>query len=786
MERPTPEQHKEFELMTREFISYEYPDYNGHFTLYGRNGQRQYGCDVKDQAGKLIVQCKCYDNCDQKSGDKLVEKIGQDYKNACRHFKKMKLFVVCTTLSRSTDIDGRLKDFEKDIPIHVYFWEDIESAIHSSYTANKEYAEQFEEPLFLHKDDPRVCLKNLFVPQKYSEVRDAEGNPKVFDDLYDRIARFVSHQDKLLIIEGDAGCGKTSLVQSLCYHYREGDELAKKMLGGRPLVTVRLRELADYRDLITRERGLMPAIAAYLGVEGSRDTERIKELNKRFPNAVLILDGFDELCIIEGINDYDRLLFMLFHERLDGWKFILFSRPNYIHGNIDIPHASIGLRHFDEEKRWEWMGRFTDPDKCGGTIEDGMKRFILENSEEGVCDTPLTLYLLTSTDGIDEKTRGNLWRLYNRIFGREINARRYDTHIHPLTSVYAKGSFMLAELVAHEIYLTGNKVLYVDEEQLVNIAEKLPGEYKDKRGELAKHCLGLSCYWKVGERGMAEFYHNNIRDFFLCEMIWRGVNDIYCSSRLDDGEKREALIAFFRNKFRRGALELKVCEFIRLRAAACREDETAGFPKCEVEHPLLPDFFEKMLTDGRVFDRLGEKQLLRVIKSILGCVLDYYVPACEPFYEKGKLRLWRNVEDVNVSGMFRMLSHANLRKTDLNHADLMRSDLAGADLTGADLTDADLTRADLTGADLAYAVLMDADLTRADLTFADLTGAILTDAILTRADLRRADLMRAHLTSAHLRGADLRGAVLPDGYRSNNQDEQVEHLKSLNIEGLKI
>ena len=34
MERPTPEQHKEFELMIREFISYEYPDYNGHFTLY--------------------------------------------------------------------------------------------------------------------------------------------------------------------------------------------------------------------------------------------------------------------------------------------------------------------------------------------------------------------------------------------------------------------------------------------------------------------------------------------------------------------------------------------------------------------------------------------------------------------------------------------------------------------------------------------------------------------------------------------------------------------------------
>ena len=776
MERPTPEQHKEFELMIREFISYEYPDYNGHFTLYGRNGQRQYGCDVKDQAGTLIVQCKCYDNYDPKSGDKLANKIGEDYENACGHFTEMELFVVCTTLSRSTDIDGRLKDFEKDVPIHVYFWEDIESVIHSSYTANKKYAEQFEEPLFLHEGNPKVCLKNLFVPQKYSEGRDPEGNPRIFSDLYDRIARFVSNQDKLLIIEGDAGCGKTSLVQSLCYHDREGDELAKKTLGGRPLVTVRLRDIN--KGLISAERGLMPSIAAYLGVEVSRETERITELNKRFPHAVLILDGFDELCIIEGISYYDRLLSKLSRERLNGWKFIVVSRPNYINisrsspdigGINDIPHASIALMHFDEEKRTEWMERFTDPDKCGGTIEEGMKRFILKNSGEGVCDTPLTLYLLTSTDGIDKKTRGNLWRLYNRIFGREIIYRQYDPD--HSGAHYAEAAYRLAELAAHEIYLTGNEKLYVDEEQLVKIAEKLPVEYKDKRVELAKHCLSLSCNLKADERGMAEFYHNNIRDFFLCEMIWREVNNIYCRKRLDDGEKREALIAFFRDKFRRGALEPKVREFIRLRAAACWEDETEGFPKCEVKHPLLPGFFEYMLTDGRVYDGLGEKQLLRVIKSILCCVLDFYVSACEPFYEKGKLRLWHNVEDVNESGMFRMLSPADLRKTYLDRADLSYANLRGANLMRANLTGADLT---------------DANLADAHLADAHLTGAHLWDAILWDADLTRADLTGAHLANADLTGAHLRGAVLPDGYRSDSQNEQVEHLKSLNIEGLII
>ncbi|MBQ2517828.1 MAG: pentapeptide repeat-containing protein, partial [Clostridia bacterium] len=729
MERPTPEQHKELELMTREFISHEYPDYNGHFTLYGRNGQRQYGCDVKDQAGTLIVQCKCYDNYDKDSGNKLVEKVGEDYENACGHFPKMELFAVCTTLSSSAGIEDKLKAFKKDVPIHVYFWEDIESVIHSSYTANKEYAKQFEEPLFLHKDDPKVCLKNLFVPQKYSEGSDPEGNPRIFNDLYDRIARFVSDQDKLLIIEGDAGCGKTSLVQSLCYHDWEGDELAKRMLGGRPLVTVKLRDLE--KSLISSERGLMPAMFKYLGIEcRSRNDEGVKELNRRFPNAVLVLDGFDELCIMDSIKDHDMLLYKLAREELNGWKIIVVSRPNFIHRAINVLHSTIGLEHFDSAMRQRWMDRFTSPDCCGGGIEDGLRKFILDNSEEGVCDTPLTLYLLVSKSGIDEKTRKNLWRLYNRIFGEEISDRRYDTY-HPRMDM-AEASYMLAELVAHEIYLTGNEKLYVDEEQLVKIAKKLPGKYKEKCVELAKHCLSLSCYWKVGERGMAEFYHNNIRDFFLCEMIWRRVNDIYCS-RLDDGKKREALIAFFKDNFRRGALEPKVCEFIRLRAEACKEDGTAGFPKCEKEHPLLPDFFEKMLTDGRVYNELCEKQLLRVISSILHCVMGFYQAAIQPFLVKDDTIIWyTSPQRINESLLLRTalsnslstikpdlsyccFADADLSNTHLRDACFIKTKLMDANLTGAYLNAADLHYADLTHADLRHAALTLANLTLADL-----------------------------------------------------------------------
>ena len=42
------------------------------------------------------------------------------------------------------------------------------------------------------------------------------------------------------------------------------------------------------------------------------------------------------------------------------------------------------------------------------------------------------------------------------------------------------------------------------------------------------------------------------------------------------------------------------------------------------------------------------------------------------------------------------------------------------------------------------------------------------------------------LEGCDMTGVDLRGIELPDGFMSEDQDEQICHLKSLNINGLKI
>lgn len=47
-------------------------------------------------------------------------------------------------------------------------------------------------------------------------------------------------------------------------------------------------------------------------------------------------------------------------------------------------------------------------------------------------------------------------------------------------------------------------------------------------------------------------------------------------------------------------------------------------------------------------------------------------------------------------------------------------------------------------------------------------------------------LKSAKLTNSIFTGVDLRGTDLPDGFCSMDQNEQIQHLKSLKIQGLRI
>ena len=123
------------------------------------------------------------------------------------------------------------------------------------------------------------------------------------------------------------------------------------------------------------------------------------------------------------------------------------------------------------------------------------------------------------------------------------------------------------------MYRQNNHNLYLKEDTLRCIIQQLSDRIPALRDADMKSVLersyALCCYWKTNsDRGAVEFLHNNIRDFFLAEKIYRSLNHLimdFQGMRLNSAQKKQ-IVSNLCCMFQYGILETKVTEFILLRA----------------------------------------------------------------------------------------------------------------------------------------------------------------------------------------------------------------------------
>ncbi|MBO4211975.1 MAG: pentapeptide repeat-containing protein [Oscillospiraceae bacterium] len=573
------------------------------------------------------------------------------------------------------------------------------------------------------------------------------------------------------------------------------------------MLTVRLRNLKISGN---PEYDLGELILSHLHIPN------LQELEERFPRAVFLLDGFDELCMkVKGACDCENMLAQLCGQLPGDCKIILTSRPKYI--QVDqlskaFPFSLISLQHFSRKKREEWLNQYRAlvPDDSSA-VDEEVAQYILsidDNSVSNLCDTPMTLYLLIGGKVTIELTQ-NEWALYRYIFADAVvntpYAEQLGGALHPLGEDIGNLLYWIAEEIAYKMYCAGEAPedqdtirtkdgqFLVTGETVTKIIEELLKDepfqkaavkagLKDANSFDLQRIHALCCYWRSGPAdGPVEFYHNNIRDFFLCEKIRREFNGLYQQGGTDE-EKTDRMAQRLVILFKYGEINETVCHFLRAytRDAVSRQEQKA-FPLREKEHPLLPMLYQKLLTQGRLYDNLEMDDHIRAIRSILLSTGLVYRHLYQQILEKGeRIHWWNNVNAANQSGMMQFIFKSYVGKigfrSDLSGADLSGAYLFRADLIGADLSRADLRGADLREADLIGAVFHGADLTRANMNGADLSGEDLRGANLRMANLswailRGADLSEADLSGVNFYGTVLLGAKLPDGFRSYCQDE---------------
>lgn len=660
-----------------------------------------------------------------------------------------------------------------------------------------DYVKSFGSVLFLHKGEGRqaITLKDTYVQPSYRFA--ARSSVKETDaDFMEVLWQFGEQgENGVMIIEGDAGVGKSSLISHLCY---QNEKLLQQNESGiwkdSSVYCVRLRNLTTNRNF---KEVPVQEILKELGLSSHAE----------FGNKdMILLDGFDELCMMDGMTEFAEQILSEIIRGFSGAHIIITTRPKFI-DMAKLKQQGLGtdiiyilLNHFDAVKREEWIQKYRQI--CGK--EDYPKleriRMIDDEASDGICDTPLALYMLTAGK-ITDDAWNNPWVLYHQIFREELSNTEYNklfsqtAYTHGI-SRYNDVLYRISAEISYRMYRTGNKKLYVLQEEIEEIIEGLQLE-TSRTEQLIKRCYALCNYWKNdGKRGMAEFYHNNIRDFFLCEKIFFELENIYRDFKPEymqnDRQLEEAIKKFiiaFSRLYTFSDFSDKVPEFIFYRSLYKMEKGTEeDFILQELKYQFLGYFFEKMFIHGAVHEYQydGERNLYQENINVLKCVVQIYRHIYEPYVVNGKKRLewfFNAASEMNsVEGLPGLFKPVFIR-TPLTISSGYSIPVAGY----ANFNLYDMKKADLRYGMFNYSKFLSCDFSDTILKSTDFTGAILKQCSFVNADLSYSSLKDAQVVDCKFEGCNLIGTTLPDGSCFDTQQEQEEHLYVLmreHIEGI--
>lgn len=709
--------------------------------------------------------------------------------------------------------------------------------------ANTQYYNSYVENLFLHRGggSKTVRLKDLFVMPMYGEVafgRVTGRGDHVIDYISGfamRIADDVRDQEDMLFIEGDAGVGKTSLVSHLSYLYIEKPEEWKRLFGNKTLLCVRLRDIIPIGMKFSSDT-IVKDILNYLRIESMDEFKRLHR------DALVVLDGFDELCMVEGINENSQYYIYQIYKAFKGYKVLVTTRPQYLYvDGLNFEKRHIVLQHFNAAQRKRWIDNY----RATGVLDEeeyGIGYISDEENEEidSICDTPMVMYMIVA-GGINEEAKNNKWALYHQIFYKELSDTEYNSMFTNSTGIYSHGIkkhnellYRLSAEISYKMFQSGNTKLFLTEQEILDIVHELKIE-DIKLKEVAQHCYALCNYWKSNGKGAVEFYHNNIRDFFLCEKIFYEFNAIYKKfESLNIPEMTAYVNEQVYRLFRYMKLPQKVAEFLYWRAKYnCEHHNTKDFPAREYKRKYLEYFFSDMLQYGGIshYDRSSAENIYDNMINVLTNTVRIFKYILEPYLSVDERMIWfydtdtineagilrRNFKEIFITnsprpydGAIALASRADFKgmhfnDIDLQHVDFMGSNLRKADfqrsimknacLQNVDLQHVDFKNADLSHAKLRHADLRDADLRGTNLQDAELRDTNLRGACFDKADLSRADLRGAYLQGISLEEVNLKGANLKDttldkvtlkGANLNGADLGNAKLNGICLEGVKL
>ena len=672
-----------------------------------------------------------------------------------------------------------------------------------------DYANNYVSPLFLHKyEDSGITLHNLYIDPSFSQVYTMGRQKSYWEEQYENrdmigvLCDFLwqkrkNDKERILFIEGDAAIGKTSLISWLCYHYSQIDteddtrarQIGRAIFMNRKIVCVRLREL----DFSTPGQSAVSVVLKYLEIDS------FESFNRQYADAILLLDGADELSMVSGIASSSIETFLLdLRKTFSNHKLIVTTRPKFLNmetfNKATFQTRHIVLNHFNKTMRQEWLEKYK---ACGETIPISTETYILSLSDQmasGVADTPLALYLLVRCD-MREELQGNNWALFHEIFSNAIIEAEYNENFrstaNDLRHRRAQTNYRVVCRIAYRMFQNAKEERYYVSE--AEIRETIRDT--DLNGispDLIRQTCALCAYWKNSTTlGALEFYHNNIRDFFLCEYLCDELITCFRNSARENFENN--LIELGCRVFAWGNIPGTTWEqtlaflFLRLKyeAKTAHKDDTL-FDLIQ-RKPYIHRVMHTLIVGSRLWNYNYQNvpylcakhtfvNMMMLIRILVEFIPDQEKPPIirlwhsdaekELWSRIGILRDWKELfaSSVAISDSLRIGIGS---ETYLPNINLSQSTLIKPDFSGAILTDSQFQKSQIQQATFAEAELTGSDFSESDMPGVNFTKANLTDASFENASLLKAVFSGASLLNTNFAFANVNGACFTESQIGN-------------------